>query len=401
MASRISLLPSARVEPSPSGSFSSSTARPPILNSQNVAAHLQSLYNTKLNELERDWRDRYTFFLEHGLELRPRYRPGWTPSWLGTTLDPAYCTDSIEQILYMVLDAKRLRDGTNVCIKRIEPESKTEEVNIARYLSSAQMLRDPNNHCVPVWDSFRDPILPHVEYLVMPILRPFDSPEFCAIGEVVDFVTQLLEGMEFMHRNLVAHGDLTTQNIMMDARPILPGGWHFVADMYAPNGHDELTPLTRSDHPVRYFVIDYDCSLRLRPGQPHLVTEFGGRDGDPPEYTSRNPYDPFKIDVFTLGNVFYKDFYQKYEGLEFLASLIDFMKTRDFRQRPTAQVALQYWYNIRTHLDVAIARWRLRRRNESFGERVVLDTVAVARQSIHSVKRLLGSEKRKAGWSNT
>jgi hypothetical protein len=27
----------------------------------------------------------------------------------------------------------------------------------------------------------------------MPLLRPFDDPEFGAVGEVVDFVTQMLE----------------------------------------------------------------------------------------------------------------------------------------------------------------------------------------------------------------
>jgi hypothetical protein len=41
------------------------------------------------------WRDRYTFLLDHGFELRPRYKPGWAPSWLGTNLDPATCEDAI------------------------------------------------------------------------------------------------------------------------------------------------------------------------------------------------------------------------------------------------------------------------------------------------------------------
>jgi hypothetical protein len=55
------------------------------------------------------------------------------------------------------------------------------------------MLRDPTNHCVPILDSFSDPVFPRVDYIVMPALRPFNDPEFCFIGEVVDFVTQLLE----------------------------------------------------------------------------------------------------------------------------------------------------------------------------------------------------------------
>lgn len=63
------------------------------------AAKLHKHYLTEINDNETVWRERYTFLLGRGLELRSRYRPGWTPSWLGTTLDPAYCDDSIEQIV--------------------------------------------------------------------------------------------------------------------------------------------------------------------------------------------------------------------------------------------------------------------------------------------------------------
>jgi hypothetical protein len=48
---------------------------------------------------EKIWRDRCDYFLARGYKLRPRYRPGWIPSWTGTTLNPAFCEDSIEQIV--------------------------------------------------------------------------------------------------------------------------------------------------------------------------------------------------------------------------------------------------------------------------------------------------------------
>ncbi|KAG5653367.1 hypothetical protein H0H81_000868 [Sphagnurus paluster] len=291
----------------------------------------------------------------------------------------------------MVLDAKRLSDGTTVCVKRIDPQEPTDEVKIAQYLSSPEMRGDPKNHCVQIWDSFRDPILPKVEYIIMPPLRRYADPEFGAVGEVVDFVTQVVEGMEFMHKHLVAHGDLTTQNIMMDARPILPSGWHFVAQHRDLSG-ELISPRARIDYPVRYVIIDFDCSVRLSPGQPHLITNFGGRDGEPPEYKSRQPYDPFKIDVFTLGNVFFKDFYKVYEGLDFLASLIDFMKTANFRQRPDAEMVMTYWINVRAHIDVGRARWRLQKRKETMGERVLYDTVAFAREGVQRMKRMVTGE---------
>jgi hypothetical protein len=97
---------------------------------------------------------------------------------------------------------------------------------------------------------------------------------------------------------------------MMDARSILPQGWHFARQRLAPNGVDAIAPRVRIDHPVQYFIIDYDCSMRFGSGEVHFVRAFGGADSDPPELTMPHKYDAFKVDVFTLGNVFDKDFYQ-------------------------------------------------------------------------------------------
>jgi hypothetical protein len=96
------------------------------------------------------------------------------------------------------LDAKKREDNAVVCIKRIEPKTDDHkfarmEVEIGRYLSTEYMLRDSTNHCVPILDYFRDPTDLAIEYIVMPILRPFNDPPFCVIGEAVDFVSQVLE----------------------------------------------------------------------------------------------------------------------------------------------------------------------------------------------------------------
>lgn len=96
----------------------------------------------------------------------------------------------------------------------------------------------------------------------------------------------------------------------MDGRPLYPRGWHFVADNVSPDGRDILTPLTRIDHPVRYWIIDFGYSVRFLPGESHLSTADGGRDQDPPELAESKPYDPFKLDVFTAGNTLLQDFYQ-------------------------------------------------------------------------------------------
>ena len=36
---------------------------------------------------ERWWRDRYNVIAERGYRLRPRYHPGWEPSWFKTGKD--------------------------------------------------------------------------------------------------------------------------------------------------------------------------------------------------------------------------------------------------------------------------------------------------------------------------
>ena len=47
-----------------------------------------------LSLLEIRWRDRQPFLEYKGYMLRPRLRPGWTPSWLTTGEDHDYCEDA-------------------------------------------------------------------------------------------------------------------------------------------------------------------------------------------------------------------------------------------------------------------------------------------------------------------
>lgn len=60
-------------------------------------------------------------------------------------------------------------------------------------LSSPESLEDTTNHCVPIIDHFRNDAEPGFTYLVMPLLRDFDDPEFYSISEMLDFVGQTLQ----------------------------------------------------------------------------------------------------------------------------------------------------------------------------------------------------------------
>ncbi|CAL1711872.1 unnamed protein product [Somion occarium] len=333
------------------------------------------------------WRDRYYFLEGRGYILRPRFRPDWIPSWLGTNREPDFCEDSIRSVKYQVMDAIKKSDGTQVSLKTVSKHN--NEISIARFVSSPERLQDPTNHCVPIFDVFDDPLDSSQAFIVMPYLRPFDNPEFRTIGEVIDFVYQTLEGLCVMHHLCVAHRDCAAANIMMDGRPLFPQGHHPVRLDYTADGVFDAPCLSRQDHPVRYYFIDFGISSRFKRGEIPLVIGTKGRDKEPPEMSDTHPYNPFPLDIFVLGNVYLKEFVQKYHGLEFLGTLITAMVQPQPERRPTAMSALQIFQDIRSGVPDSTLRWRLRPREESTPARVVYDTVAVAREGIYRLKRLM------------
>lgn len=87
-----------------------------------------------------------------------------------------------------VIDATRKSDGQLVAMKTIKKGS--QELQISRFLSSVQ---HDANHCVPIIDVLDDPLNPSMSLMVMQYLRPWDDPELTMVGDVVDFVSQMLE----------------------------------------------------------------------------------------------------------------------------------------------------------------------------------------------------------------
>ena len=66
---------------------------------------------------------------------------------------------------------------------------------------------------------------------------------------------------------------------------------------------------TRLEAGVKYYFVDYGISSYFPPGsQRELVVGIAGRDQDVPELSNDVPYDPFKVDIFTIGNVIRGEF---------------------------------------------------------------------------------------------
>lgn len=94
---------------------------------------------------------------------------------------------------------------------------------------------------------------------------------------------------------------------MMDGSPLYPGGFHPMRRGFSQDVIDELKPLSRMEHPVRYYYIDFGLSERFSPGASSLVIGDVGRDDEVPELSSTVPYDGYKADIHALGNLFHKE----------------------------------------------------------------------------------------------
>ncbi|KAJ3001184.1 hypothetical protein NUW54_g6593 [Trametes sanguinea] len=327
------------------------------------------------------WKDRQQYLFEAGYVLRPRYWPNWRPSWLGTNLHPMYCEDSIMQADYQILDAKRSRENDIVAIKTIRKD--TQEMPVMQFLSS---IRHPHNHTVPLIQVLDDPYDPELLLMVMPYLRPCNNPDFATVGDAIQFINQTLEGLAFMHGNRVAHRDIAMKNIMMDAKALYPGGHHPVRLNYSSDAIKPVTPLPRTGHDIKYYYIDFGLSCRFPDGASHYVVGDVGRDAEVPELSSTVPYDAFKVDIYALGNLYAKEFEQKYSNMDFLAPLIERMKQRQPQLRPPADDLLAQWKNIRDSLGSNAHRWRLSPKSEPAIGRMLNDTVAVAWEGINRLK---------------
>lgn len=112
----------------------------------------------------------------------------------------------------------------------------------------------------------------------------------------------------------------------MDAKAMYPDGHHPVRLGYSPDALYRVSPLPRAGRPIRYFYIDFGLSLRFPAGAVPSAGGVVGRDRDVPELSNSVPYDPFKVDVFTLGNLYSKEFEQvQYAlvALRFCAHILD------------------------------------------------------------------------------
>ncbi|KAJ6538807.1 kinase-like domain-containing protein [Mycena vulgaris] len=292
-----------------------------------------------------------------GYMLRPRYRPGWVPSWKGTKKDKLELEDDVRAESAVIIDARRIRDGMDVCLKTIELDTHGLEHGIGMFFCSDVLANDPRNHCVPILERLQVPDDANNIIIVMPLLREYSQPRFDTFGEAVDFFSQIFEGVKFMHDHNVAHRDCKGTNIMMDGSKMFPDGFHPMSPKLKRDFYSGRARFyTRTQRPPKYYLIDFGLSRRYEtrnppPLEPPIrggdksVPEFRfNKDGDPPEPC----HDPFPTDIYYLGKMNLTDFIclrsyghrtldyeNRMPGFEFMKSLADDMVAEDPAQRPT------------------------------------------------------------------
>lgn len=95
----------------------------------------------------------------------------------------------------------------------------------------------------------------------------------------------------------------------MDAASMYPRGFHPIDDYVLDDVSTPAPIIPRSMVGVKYYFIDYGISSYFLSGsQERLVLGTEGRDQDVPELSDEVPYDPFKVDIFSIGNVFQQSF---------------------------------------------------------------------------------------------
>jgi len=163
-------------------------------------------------------------------------------------------------------------------------------------------------------------------------------------------VKQFLEGLQHIHSLKMAHRDACKGNMMMDASNVVPNGWHMVRS-WSEDGTKPITYVPRSSVSVRYYFVDFGLSVFVNPSNP-TATEVVGQDRTVPEFkNSEEPYNPWKLDIYQLGNAFKTQLVEAYKELDFLEPLISKMTDQEPEKRPSATEAVQLLESISKDVD--------------------------------------------------
>ncbi|OBZ76979.1 putative sulfite reductase [NADPH] flavoprotein component [Grifola frondosa] len=194
-------------------------------------------------------------------------------------------------------------EGRNVAIKVIEADS--EEENIYNHLLHCSILfnSDTFANVLPPLCILK---LPHqFSFVVMPMWGDrMELEGIRTVKEIVDFMTDLLRGLAFLHEQRIAHRDIAQSNVMVN---------YYSALHYRESGRLLLLlEKHRSSSQARYCLFDFNLSKQFPLGRQiesyrsPSTEAFRGWDCYHPSdvYQGEFEYNPFAFDVACLGKLF-------------------------------------------------------------------------------------------------
>jgi len=190
------------------------------------------------------------------------------------------------------------RDTKNrdVVIKPVSHgNTKTNELRILEFLNSDMHRADKTNATVPVIE-----FIEHSgwTFSVTPRWSESTDPEFVDVGEVLDWALQLIAAVAFLHRNHIAHLDISHENFLMN----------FWGVSQPSRDFGRKPPKLRGHFPVKYALIDFGHSIQFLPNadpSSYLGIWTVPRQQRAPETTTGNPFDPFAADVYQTSRTIY------------------------------------------------------------------------------------------------
>ncbi|KAK0452113.1 kinase-like domain-containing protein [Desarmillaria tabescens] len=321
--------------------------------------------NSERKECEMFWVNNQPFLASQGYMLRPRYHPGWIPSWKSDPKPMAPIRSYEDEHVihghrrWRIIDAVHIPDGSKVILKAVSLLPDEFELGITHFLSTEEMRKDPRNNAIPVLDAFPIPCVEDWAIIVMPMFRGFASPPFHCRSEFIELFQQLLAGLEFLHSENIAHRDISVNNIVMDHQRVLPKGYHFGLKRSHDGIEWELpTELRCRAGPVDYCYIDFEFSECFPEGREKTLISGIAGQRVPEVQDSDTLYNPFKADVYQLG-VAMLDIFERYTGLDDFKPLLRQMASIDPDKRPTASEALVQFEAVVSRSSQASLSWRI------------------------------------------
>ncbi|KAI0088685.1 hypothetical protein BDY19DRAFT_1008061 [Irpex rosettiformis] len=289
------------------------------------------------------------------------------------------------QDLLSTVYATRVSDGRPVCIKRVG--SLSFELLSLKALHEDTGRFDPENHCIPVIEVFVDDERKEMSYIVMPALDPVSPSRFKRVSEVVEFTSQVLLGLHYMHRKKIAHRDCSLHSIMSDARATC-------------NGEDDhnrsslprqcQTSSKAASATMTYYFVGFRGAIECLPGDGRFTSEHQyTKDQEPPEFRDEELpiYDPLHLDVFLVGNMLRREFLDKYSNVGFLRDLIKHMMHDAPEERKDARGVLRVWFRILPRISSFQRAQRLHRLEEPWWRINLLPKIMSSTRTWGAIKK--------------